>query len=117
MDQLADALERLNRVRFAGSITFYRSGEALATAISPASHDANESYQGRIWHYTLDGKATQLTHGPNEDSLPAYSPIDDRLAFASDRTVKGKADLFILADGKVHALGNIPGTIEDLRWS
>jgi dipeptidyl aminopeptidase/acylaminoacyl peptidase len=117
MDQLADALERLNRVRFAGSITFHRSGDALATAISPASHDANESYQGRIWHYTLDGKATQLTHGPNEDSLPAYSPIDDRLAFASDRTVKGKADLFILADGKVHALGNIPGTIEDLRWS
>jgi len=117
MTQLADALDRLNRVRFPGSITFHCNGDSLAAAISPASHAANESYQGRIWRFTLDGKATQLTHGPNEDSLPAYSPVDDRLAFASDRTTKGKADLFMLQEGTVRAFGTIPGTIEDLRWN
>lgn len=117
MDKLADALKRLDRVRFPSSVTFDRGGNALAAAISPASHDANESTQTRIWRYTLDGAATQLTQGPNEDSLPAYSPKDDRLAFASDRAVKGKADLFILDQGKVRPLGRIPGTIEDLRWS
>ena len=59
----------------------------------------------------------QLTHGPNGDFLPRYSPVDGRLAFASDRTIKGKADLFILDDGAVKPLGDIPGTIEDLRWT
>jgi dipeptidyl aminopeptidase/acylaminoacyl peptidase len=117
MDQLADALERLDRVRFPGNITFHRSGDALAAAISPASHEAHQSYQGRLWHFTLDGTATQLTHGPNEDALPAYSPVDDRLAFASDRIVQGKLDLFLLEQGEARPLGKIPGTVEDLRWS
>src|SRR5262249_52722866 len=104
MDKLADALERLDRIRFPSSVTFDRGGDAGAAAISPASHGANESYQGRIGRYTLDGSATQRTHGPNEDSLPAYSPKDDRLAFASDRNIKGKADLFLLENGKVQPL-------------
>ena len=51
-------------------------------------------------------------------ALPRYSPVDDRLAFTSDRDLQGQ-------DGacsssirrKARPLGDIPGTIEDYRWT
>jgi len=117
MDKLAEVVDRLDRVRFPSSISFHRSGAAIAAAIQPASHEAGQSYQSRIWRYSLDGAATQLTHGPNGDYSPRFSPVDDRLAFASDRTIRGKADLFVLDRGTVKPLGRIPGTVEEIRWT
>src|SRR5262245_45371278 len=116
MDKLTEVMGRLDRVRFPSDISFHRNGKAIATSVDPASRDAEQSYQSRIWRYELDGAATQLTHGPNGDYAPRYSPVDDRLAFSSDRTIMGKADLFILDQGEVKPIGDIPGTIEDLRW-
>ena len=115
MDKLIEVMGRLDRVRFPSDISFHRGGKALATSVQPAGRDAEQSYQCRIWRYELDGTATQLTHGPNGDYSPRYSPVDERLAFASDRVVRGKADLFILDQGQARPLGDIPGTIEDLR--
>ncbi|HKP25129.1 MAG TPA: hypothetical protein VJV39_14780, partial [Dongiaceae bacterium] len=118
MDKLAEVIGRLDRVQFPSDISFHRGGKAIATAVRPAGRDADESYQSRIWRYDLGGgAATQLTHGPNGDHSPRWSPLDDRLAFASDRTMRGKADLFILDQGSVKTLGRIPGTVEDLRWT
>jgi dipeptidyl aminopeptidase/acylaminoacyl peptidase len=117
MDKLAEAAARLDRIRFPSDISFHHGGQALAAAIRPAVRDANESYQSRIWRYELDGTATKLTEGPNGDYSPRYSPVDDRLAFTSDRLVRGKADLFILEQGPARSLGRIPGTIEDMRWT
>ncbi len=117
MDKLARIVERLNNVRFPSDISFDRTGRAIASAIQPASHETSQSYQSRIWRFGLDGTADQLTHGPNGDYSPRYSPVDDRLAFASDRTIQGKADLFVLDGGVAAPLGSISGTIEDLRWS
>jgi len=117
MDKLAEVIGRLDRVQFPSDISFHRGGKAIATAVRPAGRDAGHSYQSRIWRYELDGAATQLTHGPNGDYAPRWSPVDDRLAFTSDRTIRGKADLFILDQGGVKQLGSIPGTIEDLRWT
>jgi len=119
MDKLAEVVGRLDRVRFPSDISFERGGRALVAAIRPAGRKADESYQSRIWRYTLDGGATQLTHGPNGDYSPRCSPVDDRIAFASDRTVRNKADLFMLdqGTGTARPLGTIPGTIEDIRWT
>ena len=117
MDKLAEVLGRLDRVRFPSDVTFHHSGRAIAAAIHPASREAEQSYQSRIWRYDLDGTAVQLTDGPNGDYTPRYSPVDDRLAFASDRNVRDKADLFLLESGTIRTLGNIPGTIEDIRWT
>ena len=117
MDKLAEVIGRLDRVQFPSDISFHRGGKAIATAVRPAGRDAEESYQSRIWRYDLGGAATQLTHGPNGDHSPRWSPVDDRIAFASDRLVRGKADLFILDQGNVTPVGSIPGTIEDLRWT
>ena len=110
-------LERLDRLRSPSGLSFDRHGQALAATIAPATYESGESYQSRIWRFTLSGKATQLTQGPGADDLPCYSPLDDRLAFTSDRTIKGKAALFLLENGEVRSLGRIPGTIEALRWS
>ncbi len=117
MDKLAEVLGRLDRVRFPSDISFHHGGRAIAAAISPASHEPGQSYQSRIWRYELDSTAAQLTDGPNGDYTPRYSPVDDRLAFASDRNVRDKADLFLIENGAIRALGNIPGTIEDMRWT
>jgi len=117
MEKLFEAVDRLDRLRFPSDISFDRSGGALAAAVRPASREAEQSYQSRIWRFTLDGAATALTDGPNGDYLPRYSPVDDRLAFASDRLILGKADLFLLEGGAVRTLGAIPGTIEDIRWT
>src|SRR6185503_2965790 len=118
MDKLAEVIGRLDRVQFPSGISFHRGGKAIATAVRPAGRDADESYQSRIWRYELSGGgAMQLTHGPNGDYAPSWSPVDDRLAFTSDRMVRGKADLFIFDQGSVKPLGGVPGTIEDLRWT
>jgi len=110
-------LERLDRLRSPSGLSFDRRGRALAATITPASYEPGESYQSRIWRFTLSGKATQLTQGPGADDLPCYSPLDDRLAFTSDRIIKGKADLFLLERDEARPLGRIRGTIEALRWS
>jgi dipeptidyl aminopeptidase/acylaminoacyl peptidase len=118
MDKLAEVIGWLDRVQFPSDISFHRSGKAIATSVRPAGRDAEQSYQSRIWRYELGGgTATQLTHGPNGDYSPRWSPVDDRLAFTSDRIVRNKADLFVLDQGNVRSLGRIPGTIEDLRWT
>ncbi len=117
MDKLALAADRLDRLRFPSDISFEKDGGALAAAVRPASRETRESYASRIWRYALDGSASELTHGPNGDYSPRHSPVDGRLAFTSDRTTKGKADLLILDNGTVKPLGTIPGTVEDLRWT
>jgi dipeptidyl aminopeptidase/acylaminoacyl peptidase len=110
-------VDRLDGVRSPSDISFDRTGRTLAATVRPASREARQSYQSRIWRFALGGEAVQLTHGPNADHLPRCSPVDDRIAFASDRTTRNKSDLFILDGTAVSAAGAIPGTIEDLRWT
>ena len=118
MDKLRDAVARLDRLRHPEDLSFTRDGTAIAATQQPATREAGESFQGRIWKFRLDGgEPVQLTHGPNGDALPRWSPKDDRLAFTSDRTVKDKMDLFVLDGSVTKPLGDIPGTIEDLRWT
>ena len=90
IEPLVLAIDRLGRLSFPSDLSFDRKGNALAAAIRPSAREAGESYQSRIWRFMLDGTATQITHGPNSDFLPRYSPVDERLAFASDRTVRGR---------------------------
>ena len=116
-DRLSAAVRRLDRLRFASHLSFERSGQGIAAAVCPATHETNKRYRSRIWKFGLNGSATQLTHGPNADDLPRCSPVDDLIAFTSDRDLKNKMALFILDQGKAQPRGDIPGTIEDLRWT
>lgn len=117
MSNLSDVIERLGRLKHPSDLGFDRGGRTIVASLNPASRETGQSYQSRIWRFSFDGTATQLTHGPNGDYSPRCSPVDDRIAFASDRTTRGKADLFLLENGAIRGLGSIPGTIEDLRWT
>jgi dipeptidyl aminopeptidase/acylaminoacyl peptidase len=117
MDRLTACVERLDRLRSPAGICFERGGGALAAAIHPASREPGQGYLSRIWRFGLDGGARRLTDGPGSDDHPRFSPVDDRLAFASDRSLTGKLALHLLEDGTVRPVGDISGSIEDLRWT
>ena len=117
MDRLTDCVERLERLRHPSDLCFARGGDAIIATVSPASHRAGESYQSRLWRFGLDGSAEALTNGPGSDGAPRPSPIDERLAFLSDRSLRGKRSVFLLEKDGARPVGEIPGTVEDLRWT
>jgi dipeptidyl aminopeptidase/acylaminoacyl peptidase len=67
-----------------------------------------------------EGRIEEVTHGPNSDSMPRWSPDGRRLAFLSDRERKGLSQLYLL---EVHRIGEarpgpvVEGTVEYLDWS
>ena len=76
---------------------------------------------GRICVVGTDGAGLrQVTHGPNDDSEPRWSPDGDRLSFRSDRSAKGQHQLYLLEAGvpaEARQLAALPGTVEWHRWS
>jgi dipeptidyl aminopeptidase/acylaminoacyl peptidase len=117
MDLLTDCVDRLQRLRSPSDLAFTRSGDALIATVTPERRRAGESHQSRLWRFGLDGRAEPLTEGPGSDTTPRLSPVDERLAFASDREVSGKKALFLLAEDRAWEIGTIPGTVEDFRWT
>jgi dipeptidyl aminopeptidase/acylaminoacyl peptidase len=117
MNQFLECVDRIDRLRFPGDLSFRRDGQCLCVSVRPATREVGQGFQGRIWRIFLDGKSEQLTHGPGNDALCRYAPTDDRLAFASDRAVSGKMAPYILDEQGPHPVGDIPGTVEDLRWT
>jgi dipeptidyl aminopeptidase/acylaminoacyl peptidase len=113
-----DVLDRLEAFQGASQLTLHRGGTAIAATVSPSTRRAGESFESRIWSFPLDGTpAAPLTQGPGADALPAFSPTDDAMAFASDRDSRGRMSLFLQGDGSARSIGTVPGTIEDLHWA
>lgn len=111
------ALDVLASLRFASDLSFSCSGDAVFACIRNASSAAGLPNPSHIWRFDAAG-ARQLTDGPHTAILVRPSPCDDMLAFASDRDCPGKFALFLLdTSDEVKGIGEIPGTIEDLRWS
>ena len=50
---------------------------------------------------TESGELSEITGGPNDDSLPGWSPDGRRLAFLSDRQQKGSNQLYLLDRDRV----------------
>jgi dipeptidyl aminopeptidase/acylaminoacyl peptidase len=66
------------------------------------------------------GEHRTITAGPEHDVGPRWSPDGRRLSFLSDRTEKGRMQLFVLdvdGLGEAVAMPAIEGTIEDHAWS
>ncbi|HEY3612524.1 MAG TPA: S9 family peptidase [Gaiellales bacterium] len=76
---------------------------------------------GRICLAAADGSGMrQVTHGPNEDSGPRWSPDGRTLTFLSDRAVAGSAQLYALETGvlgEARLLTAAPGIVEQHEWS
>nr|WP_246461852.1 S9 family peptidase [Mesorhizobium sangaii] len=58
-----------------------------------------------------------MTNGPGGDGLPHLSPVDGTLAFVSDRALQGRMSLFLKDDHGERPVGELAGTIEDMRWA
>jgi len=111
------ALDVLASLRFASDLAFNRTGDAVFASIRSASSKAGVPNPSRIWRFDASG-AQQLTDGPHTAILVRPSPCDGRLAFASDGDCPGRFALFLRdTSGEVKGIGQIPGTIEEIRWS
>jgi dipeptidyl aminopeptidase/acylaminoacyl peptidase len=73
----------------------------------------------RIWVAAADGSgADRVTDGPRSDRLPVWSPDGLMLAFVSDREQAKVGAIHLLdPDGSTRRLGQVAGSVEDLRWS
>ncbi len=118
-ERLEQILELLDRIRYPVDLSFHRDGGTLAVAVFPAHLEAGGTFESRIWRVPLgDGPAQQLTFGPRTDALPRWSPVDDRLAFASERPIAGRMSLFVLgSDGEAAQLGEVEGSVQEIGWS
>src|SRR6266550_4201479 len=66
------------------------------------------------------GGARTITHGPNDDVGPRWSPDGSRLTFASDRKQAGRFQLYELTTdglGEARLVAEVPGVVEHHRWS
>jgi dipeptidyl aminopeptidase/acylaminoacyl peptidase len=66
------------------------------------------------------GDVREITHGPNHDRLPAWSPDGRRLSFLSDRESAGRYRLYLLdadAVGEAARTPDVDGTVESQAWS
>lgn len=117
-DGFERVLSVLDRVRSPVDLSLNHRGDALALALFPAHHDAGSSFESRIWRVSLDGATEQLTFGPRADAMPRWSPVDDRLTFASERSLAGRMSPFLLGTGgEAEPLGQVEGSVQDLAWT
>ncbi|HET6171085.1 MAG TPA: S9 family peptidase [Gaiellales bacterium] len=98
------------------------SPDGSAVAFRGARLDALEGHaSGRICLAAADGSGMrQVTHGPNEDSGPRWSPDGTTLTFLSDRAAAGSAQLYALETGvlgEARPLTEAPGVVEHHEWS
>ncbi len=115
---LPDAIAWLDRLQHISGLSFTRDGSALLATLGPSGVEKGKSYESRVWKFGLDGTMTQLTRGPGSDGAAKASPVDDRIAFTSDRFSAGKMGLFVFdGSGDARPLGEVPGTVEDFKWA
>ena len=98
------------------------SPDGATVAFRGARLDALEGRpSGRICLAAADGSGMrQVTHGPNEDSGPRWSPDGATLSFLSDRREAGNAQVFALEAGalsEARLLAEAPGIVEHHEWS
>ena len=112
--------EQLLSVLHPGQPAFSPDGARVAFAVEEAFSRPGEGVASRIWIASADGSgARQVTRGPRADTTPRWSPDGRTLAFLSDRSESGRAVVQLLEDGAGEArpVGDLAGSVEDMRFS
>lgn len=93
-------------------------GDRLAFAVSASYAEKGKRPESHVWTATLDGACRQATGGRGTDILPRWAK-EGTLAFASDRDHPGRMSTYLLGPGPGEALpvGDIGGSVEDIKWS
>ena len=94
--------------RFA-DVTLSPDGRRIAFAVSASYREKGTTIESRLWSGDVDGELHEGAPG----SLPCFSPDGSRLAYASDAGHDGRLSVWV--DGE--ELGEIPGSVEAMRWS
>src|SRR5512144_1649933 len=92
-----------------GEVALSADGSRIAFAVSASFREQGKAIDTRLWLGEVGGELRPGEAG----SLPRFSPDGSRLAFASDSGHEGRLSLRV--DDR--ELGEIPGSVEDLRWS
>jgi len=92
-----------------GEVALSADGSRIAFSVTRAYREQGKRIETRLWVGDVDGELREGEAG----SLPSFSPDGARLAYASDRGHEGRQSLWV--DGA--ELGQIPGSVEDIRWS
>ncbi|HET7555213.1 MAG TPA: S9 family peptidase [Gaiellaceae bacterium] len=114
MDAVARSAEKVTpelalRLKRFADVTLSPDGTRVAFAVSASYRERGKAIESRIWSGEIDGELREGEPG----SLPRLSPDGSRLAYASDSGHEGRLSLRV--DGA--ELGEIAGSVEDLRWS
>ena len=114
MDTVAHSAEKVTpelalRLKRFADVTLSPDGTRVAFAVSASYRERGKAIESRIWSGEIDGELREGEPG----SLPRLSPDGSRLAYASDSGHEGRLSLRV--DGA--ELGEIAGSVEDLRWS
>lgn len=102
-------LEQFLEIRRPVDVALSPDGARVAFTVSPLSRERGGTLETRLW---VDGR--EATEAGAADAVPVFSPDGARLAYASDRGHGGRMSLWLHGEGE---LGEIPGSVEDIRWS
>src|SRR5436190_9273640 len=92
-----------------GEVSLSADGSRIAFAVSASFREKGKRIETRIWVGDVDGELRQGEPG----ALPRFSPDGSRLAYASERGHEGRLSLWVDDE----ELGEIPGSVEEIRWS
>ncbi len=113
--------EQLLDVLHPGHPTFSPDGSRIAFVVEEAFTRPGEgTARSRIWIAQADGSgAFEASRGLRADTAPRWSPDGRTLAFLSDREHTGRATVHLLDDRTAEArpVGDLPGSVEDMRFS
>ncbi len=115
-EALLDAVLGLTHL---SDVSVSAEGSRAAVVAEPAYQERDQGAASRIWIVEAGTPPVQATSGPNSDRLPRWSPVDDSMAFASDRDHRGRMSLYLVGPGHDGAspLGAIDGFVEAIAWS
>ena len=94
--------------------SFTRDCTVVVAAVRPVTRAAPIRAASGAFQWMVP---VQLTTEPGGDGLPHPSPVGERLAFVFDRALQGKMSLFLKDDRSERPVGDVVGTIEDMRWA
>ena len=113
------SIDRLLDLQHPCQPAFSPDGSRVAFTVEDAFTLPEKGRAARVWVAAADGSGAQrMTEGPGSDRLPVWSPDGHTLAFVSDRAkVKVGVVHLLASDGSIRAIGDVKGSVEDLRWS
>ncbi len=110
------SLDRLSKMQQPSEVQLSDDGKRLAFVVQELSTPSGRKVSN-IWGGPLSDEPQQITSGPGRDYLPCFSPHEHRLAFVSDRRTPGHGELYLIqSDGEGEPCGDIPGSVELIRW-